>query len=822
MGFFQYGVSILGFKIYIKGIVQGVGFRPYIFRISEIFGVIGSIQNLGNLGVLLIGRFKPDVLKSNDSEHTLLLEFIEAIKSQKPDIAFIESIDYSMIENSEISYDSLEILPSINNSELAGGMVLPADVGICDNCLKDFWDVSNPRYYKYPFIACAECGPRYSTVYDLPYDRVRTTMDIFPLCGSKDRLDPLDRLDRLDRLNLLNKNTCMYEYLDPKNRRFHAQTFSCSKCGPHYLESVSEAADLLKKGKIVSVKGIGGTHLVCSALDASAIELLRSRKKKRNYKPFAIMYPSIQRLVESNQFILSEIEINILKSFRRPIVLLVKSDRYSLPEKIAPGLPNVGVMLPYAGIHHLLFSEVDDIPLVYTSGNPSNMPMAIENDEIKNTLSGLADSFLLHNRDIYQRVDDSVMRVILNKPTFIRRSRGYAPEYISLPFETESLIIACGAEENSTGALLANSRIFPTQHIGTITTQETLEFLESSLHHLMQLLGVSTQKITAVTRDLHPGFLSNTLAEEFHKKYNCAVYKIQHHHAHHAALMIDSKCAYNEKICSISVDGVGYGSDGSIWGGEILVGGFDSVERKGGLLPIPMIGGDRSALYPSRMLACFLLANYPKIDAINLIEKHRLHETMEFKEKELKYIIDQFNDLGSVIGQHRLCSSAGRFLDAVSSLLDVCHYRSYRGEPAMKLEGTAQGGISIPDFNIESYIEGCIIRTDKILRDLVLNHENSYNRRDIAYSVLYQLGRGFMLIGLQLCEQLGIEKIGCTGGVTLNEIFMQGAHDAFEEHKNKNMKFLQHEFVAPGDAGISVGQIGVAAALIKSKKPLLS
>ena len=564
----------LGFEITIKGIVQGVGFRPFIFRIAEKFHVVGTIRNHGNLGVKIKGKFKP---KPNSSavldEDSGISQLIQSIIDNKPQISYIESISNIKIPDDEITHDSLEIQPSIISSDLVQSLVLPPDVGICNDCLSDFYNRDNPRYYHYPFIACAECGPRYSTVIQLPYDRERTTMDEFPLCGDPNHLEP---------------HTCLSEYSDVNNRRFHAQTFSCSNCGPKYLDSVSKAIDLIKNGKIIAVKGIGGTHLVCSALNREAIETLRQRKGGRKYKPFALMYPSLESLQRSGQFNISDVETRLLTSFRRPIILLDKSDGYSLPDNIAPRLPNVGIMLPYAGIHYLLFEGVGDIPLIYTSGNPSNIPMAIENAEIRDSLESLVDGFLLHNRVIHQRVDDSVIRVVGGKSQFIRRSRGYVPEYISLPFETDEILFACGGEENSTGAILCNSRIFPTQHIGTVNTEETLDFLNKSIEHLSSLLGIKPAQFTGTVHDLHPQFLSNGIAKDFSEKFRIRNIEAQHHHAHHASLMLDSGCKLSEEIISISVDGIVTATDGSIWGGDIAW----CYDRSGdwSISSVPMIG----------------------------------------------------------------------------------------------------------------------------------------------------------------------------------------------------------------------------------------
>ncbi|MFW9969857.1 MAG: carbamoyltransferase HypF, partial [Candidatus Odinarchaeota archaeon] len=438
-------------EVEITGIVQGVGFRPFLFNLARSLNLNGYILNRGNAGVRLI-------LQGNSKN---IKKFSEDIKIKKPEISFIEDIEINYLDINE-EYKTLEIKKSEKGRGISQS--LPPDIAICEDCLKDMRNPLYKKYYKYPFIACAVCGPRFTTVTKLPYDRERSTMAEFPFCQHAE------------------PESCIHEYLDFNNRRFHAQTFACSVCGPHYTlydkdgkiinndsidHILQKTAKMVNEGKIIAVKGIGGTHLV-SLVDDKVISKMRKRKGERKNKPFAIMVPNL-KIIES-ELKISNLERKSLNSFRKPIVLLERKqpiDYSIICDQVAPGLNNVGVMLPYSGIHHLLFDFIGERPLIYTSGNKSYIPMAIENQEIFDQLQDLADAFLLHNRQIYQRADDSVLRIHDDKVKLIRRSRGFVPEYLPLPFKVSIKgALATGPELTTTGAVLRFNRIFPTQYIG--------------------------------------------------------------------------------------------------------------------------------------------------------------------------------------------------------------------------------------------------------------------------------------------------------------------------------------------------------------------
>jgi len=597
-------------KIIITGIVQGVGFRPFLYNFLRSYQLKGTIQNTGNLGVSL-------VLQSSDNDFDFQ-SFIRKLKKNVPKMAFIEEIRLMPLKNAQqVNFEQLQIIPS--NEGIGAGLTLPPDIAMCDKCLQDFNDKSNSAFYQYPFISCAQCGPRFTIMEALPYDRENSMMKNFPFCEK-----------------------CKKIFSNIDDRRFHAQTFGCNSCGPHYFDKIStiepnqkdlpkiieKMAETIKIGKIVALKGIGGVNLVCRADKEESIQTLRNRKKERKFKPFAVMMPDLETAHKYCE-IPKEFE-PLLTSFRRPIILLKKKDG-TLPENIAPGLPNVGVILPYMGLHYQIFEKLGKIPLVFTSGNVSSLPMAIKNTLIKKQMLHLADEIYIHNRKIYQRCDDSVIRPVLNTPTLIRRSRGYVPEYYKLPFRTNlKSVIAVGAELNSTGAISRGERIFPTQHIGNVRNLDTYEFLENAILNMQHLLKITDMEIDAISRDMHPLFQSSKLAlkllDNFKKPHSgeekdINIWPVQHHHAHLVSLMVDNKMSLDSEIMAITIDGVGYGSDKQPWGGEILRGNYSSFERMGHLKSIPMVGGDLCAKYPPRMLLSTLMNSVGYKENPEIIDK---------------------------------------------------------------------------------------------------------------------------------------------------------------------------------------------------------
>ncbi len=783
-------------EINISGIVQGVGFRPYLFNLARNFGLKGFILNRGNAGVRLVVQ--------GDNER--INRFIENIEKKSPKISYIESLETKELLTEEI-FSELNIKKSEKGRGIS--LTLPPDIAICDDCLKDMRDSKLAKYYMYPFIACAVCGPRYTTVKELPYDRERSTMIQFPFCRNA------------------NPSSCIQEYSDFSNRRFHAQTFACSVCGPNYSlynksrdiiekDSIKEilklSAKRIKKGEVAAVKGIGGVHLVCLADNDDIILKLRKRKGERKYKPFALMVPNLD-LVEDFLKI-SQKERELLTSFRRPIVLLEKKNDETkgfISKQVAPGLNNIGVMLPYSGIHYLLFDFIGEKPLVYTSGNKSNIPMGIENDTIFDQLEHLADFFLLHNRTIHQRADDSVVRIHDNKVKLIRRSRGYVPEYIPLPFNVDvSAALATGPELSTTGAVLRRNRIFPTQHIGNVTHLETYDFLKNALFHMKNLLQIKDSEVEFITCDAHPTLITSKFAQELSMKYNIPFYPVQHHFAHALGLMADNKVEIEESIVAISTDGVGYGDDGNVWGGEILLCSYKGYKRFGHLEYQPMIGGDRCTKYPARMAASIILKNLGIEDSLRLFEQIELSRDLEYGQNELQTLISQYETSNNryLDGNIPLSSSTGRIFDTVSYLLGASNIKTYRGEPAMRLEGLAANGnpdkIKL-DIKCKKKNNTFVINTSDLILDILRLKKNPCIKpEDIGASFHKALANSFAEIAIIIAQENHIKNVGLTGGVAFNYFFSRSIK---EKITKEGLLFLEHNKVSPGDAGISTGQL---------------
>ncbi|MHA2182024.1 MAG: carbamoyltransferase HypF [Promethearchaeota archaeon] len=789
-------IEIINVEINITGIVQGVGFRPFLFNLARDLDLRGTILNRGNAGVRLILQGKQiDINK-----------FITDIRKKKPKISFIENIDVKEFV-SDIIFRDLKI----ERSEQGRGvsLTLPPDIAICDDCLRDMYDSQKEKYFHYPFIACAVCGPRYSTVTELPYDRERSTMINFPLCKQAE------------------PESCIQEYTNFENRRFHAQTFACSVCGPHYKlyskqrnviqessidEILQETAKRINEGEIIAVKGIGGVHLVANSDNEDTVLKLRRRKGDRKYKPFALMIPNLK--IVKNVFKISKKESEFLTSFRKPIVLLERinsREDSGISKLIAPGLSNIGIMLPYSGIHHLLFDYVGDKPLIYTSGNKSYIPMAVENEKIFDQLHNLADAFLLHNRPIYQRVDDSVLRIHDNKVKLIRRSRGYVPEYHLLPFEVKIPgAIATGPLLATTGAILRRNRVFPTQHIGNVSHLESYEFLKDALLHMKTLLQINNSEIEFVACDAHPELITTKLAEELSREFKCNLFKVQHHYAHVLALMAENNIQEDERIIGIAVDGVGYGNDGNIWGGEIFSASYNDFQRMGQLEYQPMIGGDRCTKFPARMCASLVLNALGLDEAKKLIKKLRIEDDLEYKSSEMQTIISQFEKSRqeSTSQSIPLTSSTGRIFDTVSYLLGASKIKTYRGEPAMRLEGMAMRG---NPKNVELKIgytkkNGIyeIQTSELVMKIIALVEEGKFNREDIAARFQIEFGKIFGKIAVKLSGEIKVYKIGLTGGVAYNYAFSKAIKDYVLK---SGLTFLEHNNIPPGDAGISIGQL---------------
>jgi hydrogenase maturation protein HypF len=748
--------------------------RPFVYRVAVKWGLTGYVLNLGDAGVRIIV----------EGERSAIENFIQDLKKEKPPMARYENISVNWKPYQE-RFKTFNIRKSSKEGILKSSYI-PPDISICDKCLKD---VLNPedRHYNYAFTCCADCGPRFTSIIELPYDRMRTTMNKFPLC-----------------------TYCEQEYKNPLDRRYHAQGICCPICGPKLTlydkngdtvnceDPIKETANLIEEGKILAIKGIGGTHLATLTTDDECILELRRRKGKRKYKPFAIMSLNLDKVRE--YAIVNEYEEDMITSFRRPIVLLKKSDNYNLSEEISPGLHNVGVMLPYSGLHYLILQQIDEPAIVMTSGNLTDSPMAISNNEIISQLGQLADFFLLHNREIYQRCDDSVIRTIDGKPKIIRRSRGYVPEPIDTIIEYKGKgILAVGPELTATITVMKKNRCFPSQHIGNLSGDlETIEFHKSVVNQMLKLTLVEPDLIAC---DLHPDFYTTRYAEEFADSHHIELVRVQHHHAHAAKLMAENNI--DEPIICIASDGVGYGLDGTIWGGEILLTSYNSIERLAHLKPQPMPGGDVSTKYPTRMLTAILSEVIPEDELREILVKKYI-DGFKYGKQEMEVV---FNTLRKK--DYITTTSSGRVLDAISALLKICLEKTYEGEPSIRLESMASKGndsIKITPEIIKHNGE-YIFDTTKLLKD-ILEKINEHKIEDLAASGQRAFAEGLAQMAIKTAEETGIKTIGFTGGVAYNEAINSIISKLVKEN---NLKFIQHQKTPPGDAGISIGQAIVAA-----------
>jgi len=744
-------------EIKVSGIVQGVGFRPFVYRTAVKNSLVGFVRNRGDAVVEIVV----------EGEESNIKHFLNDLRRRRPPLARIYRITTKYSDN-ESGFEKFTIEASLENIELSGS-IIPPDVSICNECLKELRNPKDKRH-NYFFITCTDCGPRFTIIRSLPYDRSNTTMRTFPTC-----------------------NYCSKEYRDPLNRRFHAQTVACSQCGPKaylaskdgapldYEDPIREAGRLLEEGYVVAIKGNGGFHVATATTQSEPIARLR-KVKHRAQKPFAVMARNLQT-VKSFAEVNPE-EAKLLTSYVKPIILLKKRDDYHLSELISPGLHNVGVMLPYTGLHVMLFDKVREPAFVMTSANPPNEPIVTENDEATKKLGSVVDFFLFHNRTIAQRCDDSVVRLHGESQSVIRRSRGYAPEPVHLKRSARRCALGVGAEENVTSCVLLRDKAFVSQFIGDVENVETLGFLKEATSHLLKL---TNSKVDVIACDLHPKFVTTRMANDLGNELQCPVVPIQHHHAHLAALMGEHNIS---EMIAIVCDGFGYGLDGTAWGGEILYGNHDGFQRLGHLQDQPMVGGDLATLYPLRMAAGTLYAS-TNIEEWLLANSHRF----PYGKEEVEILIKQLER-----GVAPKTTSCGRILDAVSAILGICYERTYEGEPAMKLESAAMGGKDVLD--LQPQVEGNIINTTSVVEE-VFRQKDECNVADLAYSAQSYVARSLAHLAIEKAEHLNIKAIGFSGGVAYNEQITLTIKRVIEESE---FTFLVHRVVPPGDGGTSFGQ----------------
>jgi len=771
---FSAGHLMRALRIYVTGMVQGVGFRPFVRRIAKIADVKGYVRNLGGGEVEIV----------IESEDDRVSEFLRLLRSKHPPPAKLEVVRIEELEPA--GFQDFMILDS--GSERVMASEIPQDIAACDHCLEE---VVNPasRWYRYPFNSCAWCGPRYSMIYRPPYDRENTAMRDFPLCGE-----------------------CLSEYNDLWNeRRYHAQGISCPRCGPKLFlldrnlervevdDPLSEAARLIDEGMIVAVKGIGGYHIACLASDDDVVSELRKRKR-RPRRPFAIMALNLE--VASKLVEIPDDLIELLSGFIRPIIILPRREGCPVSDYVAPSLRSLGIMLAYTPLHYLLLMETRDKFLVMTSGNVHGDPM-ISDDSRLRELTSIVDYILTHNRRIVHRVDDSVVRPTHGGLVILRYGRGYAPRILKLRHNLRRPVIAFGGDLETNGAVGFDDKIILAPYSGDMDNPKVLEEHISNLEFLAECYGLKERK-PIIAADLHPAYHSRKAAEKYASGNGLELRLVQHHLAHFASVMAEMGHDPEEPAVGIMIDGAGYGLDGAIWGGEILTWADGAFKRAGFLDYSLMPGGDLAAIRPVRMLAS-ILSKFMDLDEVELfIRKRGLLRGLKHGAKELNAVLSQ-------IRQRRgpMTSSTGRFLDSVSALLNLCFERTYEGEPAIMLEEASHGGEPIIE-SLDNFISdrggALIIMTGEIMRALVENLDNN-SRHDLAYTAQYVLGECLGLAAAEKARELGVKTICISGGAAVNRIILSAIERA------SGLRIRANEAIPPGDGGTAVGQVYAAGYL---------
>ncbi len=758
---------MLAARIRVVGIVQGVGFRPFVYRLAVSKGLKGYVRNLGGSEVEIYVEGTKSAIES----------FLEDLKAKKPAPALIEEVEVEYVK--PIGCEKFEIKPS--GKLKSRFSMIPPDLAICDDCLREVLD-PRTRWYRYPFNSCAWCGPRYSMMYDVPYDRCNTSMNAFPLCGE-----------------------CRREYEDPNNiRRFHAQGISCPRCGPRVWlvdkngerveceDPILEAAKLVDEGYIVAIKGLGGFHLAALATDDSVVAELRKRKR-RPQKPFAIMALNVE-VVERIAEVTDEAKA-ILRSPERPIVLLPKKEGSPLSELVAPGLSHVGVMTAYTALHYLLLEVTRDKFLIMTSGNSHGKPICTKNEEALAKLRGIADYFLLHNREIVHRVDDSVARFTAGDLVLIRRARGYAPTWFRVPFEYHKPVVALGAELQNAAALAVEDKIIVAQYFGDMDEYENLKFLEETMDFLVKAYSINL-KDAIIVHDKHPAYSTTKLARELSEKSGAEIVAVQHHVAHIASAMASHKDS--SAAVGIAIDGLGYGDDATVWGGEVIaIVPGEGYERVGRLELVPMPGGDRAVDYPARMLIGFLFKALGPRKASSLVDKLGLASMLPYGDLEAKIALQQCT-------RSPMTSSLGRALDAAAALLGICWRRTYEGEPAMKLEakglkGALIKGVEAPITNSGGLLE---VKTTELFKQTLDLMEN-YSVSDVARTFQYALARALAEIAIEVAREYKVKRIYVSGGAAVNEIITSCIRSVAE---SEGLEVRLPRRIPAGDGGICLGQ----------------
>lgn len=760
--------------IRVFGIVQGVGFRPTVSRHAMANQVKGSVCNMG-----------PYVEIWAQGEEENVQKFCKDIRECPPERATILKMDVEEPEEFPV-FDTFEIIES---GKIAGDIFVSPDIAICPKCKKELYDKKDRRYL-HPFINCTCCGPRLTILDAMPYDRERTSMAEFAMCEE-----------------------CEYEYTHPETRRYDAQPVCCNDCGPQVYvigreekgaDAIRRVRKIIRDGGIAAIKGIGGFHLCCDATSEATVQLLRNRKK-RPVKPFAVMMRDMETV--KRECVFSEKQAEVLDGHQKPIILLPRKEGGRICPAVAPGNPKVGVMLPYAPIQLLLFDYEDDIQLpdclVMTSANTSGAPICRDDADAIRELSGLCDVILSNDRLIRLRADDTVMDFFRDEPYMIRRSRGYAPLPFMLKENWTGEVLAVGGELKNTFCVGRNNLFYPSPYIGDMGDVRTVRALKESVIRLTELLETSPKLVAC---DLHPGYNTTAAAEEM----GMPLLKVQHHYAHILSCMAEND--WNQPVIGVSFDGTGYGTDGTIWGGEFLMADYDGYTRMGSVKPFLQVGGDASAKEGWRIAVSLLREIYGEEAAESLVEKLKLCAKpvakVQFKMAEKK-----INSVKS--------TSTGRLFDAVSAILGICNQSTFEGEASISLEFVAwkweerQKETEFPRFPI--HVEGSdyfTLETHSLVEWIAERRISGESAEKLAWIFHRALAEMIVDACVYLKEKMGITAVALSGGVYQNQLLLQFSVERLEE---EGFYVLRHRLIPPNDGGICLGQ-AVAAMNYLMKK----
>jgi hydrogenase maturation protein HypF len=755
----------LKLRIRITGVVQGVGFRPFIFRLAKELGLKGYVLN-----------DVEGVFVEAEGDKKKLDEFLIRIPKEKPDISQIFSLRHSFLHEPRIfslqswpdsgSHD-FEIRESSDQGEKK--VTLLPDISVCDECTAETTDPRNRRFL-YLFTNCTNCGPRFTITKDFPYDRNNTSMKEFTMCSD-----------------------CESEYNSSQDRRFHAQPNACHECGPWIsiydndgslqfskYDALKITIDLIQKGAVIAIKGIGGFHLVCDATNEDAVNRLR-KNKFREEKPMAVMFPDLEMIRTEAK--LSKLEERAIDSIEKPIVIVTKSDTSAIADAVSPHNSTVGVFLPYTPLHHIMLQKLRK-PVVATSANMTDEPIVKDEEDAFNRLSGIADNILSHNRGIVRRCDDSVVRIMADRQVPIRRSRGFVPLSVNIPFKLKNTVLALGPYMNNTIALGIEDRVYLSQHIGDLDTPLAMEFYEETVNDLLRLLGA---KPDIVISDFHPGYYSTQFGE---KNYADRLLKVQHHFAHILSCMAENDLPEGHRVIGCAFDGTGYGPDKTIWGSEVMTASYKDFKRAFHLLPYRLPGGDKAVKEPCRAALSLLYESFgdeaPDLDFKFMPDKERSF-LLEMIKKEIN---------------SPLTTSMGRLFDGVASLIGLRHKVSYHAQAAIALEQAALRSGEAGSYPFS--FEGNIIDFRPLIRAIV----DDVKERTSIEKMAKKFHNSIVNIIINTSENLradsGITTVALSGGVFQNAILLE---ETFSRLQESGFTPIIHQLVPPNDGGISLGQV---------------